>query len=102
MENKEYVMEITEEIMECGRSATEEQKKESMVAQKEVRNEIDVQEKNAQQSSFWKDERGVGVIEIVLILVVLIALVLVFKEQITAIVNDAFASISGDAGKIMK
>lgn len=51
---------------------------------------------------FWKDNRGVGVIEIVLILVVLIALVLVFKEQITAIVNNAFSAISGDAGKIIK
>ena len=51
---------------------------------------------------FWKDERGVGVIEIVLILVILIGLVLVFKEQITAIVNNAFSSIAGDAGNIMK
>lgn len=49
----------------------------------------------------WQDERGVGVIEIVLILVILIGLVLVFKEQITAIVNNAFSTISGDAGKIM-
>ena len=51
--------------------------------------------------NFWKDNRGVGVIEIVLILVILIGLVLVFKEQITAIVEDAFAAISGDAGKII-
>ena len=51
--------------------------------------------------NFWKDNRGVGVIEIVLILVILIGLILVFKEQITDIVNDAFAAISGDAGKII-
>ena len=51
--------------------------------------------------SFWKDNRGVGVIEIVLILVILIGLVLVFKEQITGIVNDAFTAISGDAGQII-
>lgn len=50
---------------------------------------------------FWKDNRGIGVIEIVLILVVLIGLVLVFKEQITAIVNNAFTALSGDAGKII-
>ena len=50
---------------------------------------------------FWQDDRGVGVIEIVLILVILIGLVLIFKEQITAIVNNAFASITGDAGKII-
>lgn len=51
--------------------------------------------------NFWMDNRGVGVIEIVLILVVLIGLILVFKEQITAIVNNAFTAISGDAGKII-
>jgi len=59
-----------------------------------------MEEKNKKQS-FWQDERGVGVIEIVLMLVVLIGLVLVFKDQITAIVNNAFTAISGDAGKII-
>ena len=57
--------------------------------------------KTYSRPNFWKDERGIGVIEIVLILVILIGLVLVFKEQITAIVNDAFTAISGDAGKII-
>ena len=31
-------------------------------------------------AAFWEDESGVGVIEIVLILVVLIGLVIIFKE----------------------
>lgn len=57
--------------------------------------------KTYSRPNFWKDDRGIGVIEIVLILVILIGLVLVFKEQITSIVNDAFAAISGDAGKII-
>lgn len=60
------------------------------------------EEKQEKIKGFWKDNRGVGVIEIVLILVILIGLVLVFKEQITAIVNNAFTAISGDAGKIIK
>lgn len=51
---------------------------------------------------FWKDDRGIGVIEIVLILVILIALVLVFKNEITAIVTNAFARISGDANSIIQ
>ena len=59
-------------------------------------------EEQGKVRGFWKDDRGVGVIEIVLILVILIGLVLVFKEQITAIVNNAFASISGDAGQIIR
>ncbi len=58
--------------------------------------------KQAKLKGFWKDNRGVGVIEIVLILVILIGLVLVFKEQITTIVTSAFAAISGNAGKIIK
>lgn len=61
-----------------------------------------IEEEQGKIQGFWKDERGVGVIEIVLILVILIGLVLVFKEQITAIVNNAFTAISGDAGKIIK
>ncbi len=58
-------------------------------------------EKKKKMKGFWADDRGVGVIEVVLILVILIGLVLIFKEQITAIVNNAFAAISGDAGKII-
>lgn len=63
--------------------------------------EENLAEEQENVQGFWKDERGVGVIEIVLILVILIGLVLVFKEQITAIVNNAFTTISGDAGKIL-
>ena len=46
------------------------------------------------------DERGAGVVELVLIIVVLIGLVLVFKEQITDLINDLFETIMEDAGKI--
>lgn len=60
-----------------------------------------MEETSYKRPNFWKDNRGVGVIEIVLILVILIGLILVFKEQITAIVNNAFTAISGDAGKII-
>ena len=35
--------------------------------------------------AFWTEEDGVGVIEVVLILVVLIGLVIVFKKQINGI-----------------
>ena len=37
---------------------------------------------------FLKDEQGITTVEIILILVVLIALVLIFKEQMTEIVNN--------------
>ena len=49
-----------------------------------------------------REVKAVGVIEMVLILVILIGLVLIFKEQITSIVNNAFSEISGNASEIMK
>ena len=50
---------------------------------------------------FWKDEEGIGVVEIILILVVLIALVLLFKDKITSVVNDAFSAFEKDSGSII-
>ena len=38
-------------------------------------------------NAFWRQEEGVGVIEVVLILVVLIGLVIIFKTQITKLEN---------------
>ena len=50
---------------------------------------------------FWKDEEGIGVVEIILILVVLIALVLLFKDKITSVVNNAFTAFEKDSGSII-
>ena len=47
-----------------------------------------------------KDDSGVGVVEIILILVVLIALVVIFKEQLTALVQNIFGSITGGVAVI--
>lgn len=49
---------------------------------------------------FWEEESGIGVVEIILILVVLIMLVVIFRTQITSIVNSAFAQINSGAGTI--
>lgn len=49
---------------------------------------------------FWEDETGIGTVEMILILVVLIGLVLIFKTQLTNIVNSIFKTISSKAGKI--
>lgn len=51
--------------------------------------------------SFMAEEDGIGVVEIILILVILIALVLIFKNKITAIVNDALGQIDSDSGDII-
>lgn len=50
---------------------------------------------------FWKEEEGIGVVEIILILVVLIALVLLFKSKITAVVDKAFKAFDRDSGSII-
>jgi Flp pilus assembly protein TadG len=49
---------------------------------------------------FWKDESGVGVVEIILILVVLISLVLLFKEQITSLVKSTLSKIKTQGGSV--
>ena len=43
--------------------------------------------------AFWADEDGVGVIEVVLILVVLIGLVIIFKTQIRKLLETIFKQI---------
>lgn len=43
---------------------------------------------------------AVGVVEVILILVVLIALVIIFQEQLTQLVNNIFSSIRDKAGTI--
>lgn len=47
-----------------------------------------------------KNTDGVTVIEIVLILVVLIALVVIFKSQLTSIINSIFTKIRSSANSI--
>ena len=51
---------------------------------------------------FLKEEEGVGVVEIILILVVLIGLVIVFKEQLGALVTKVFSNITSKSNKILK
>ena len=50
--------------------------------------------------AFIKEEEGIGVVEIILILVVLISLVIIFKSQLTSLVNSIFNKITNQAGSI--
>ena len=47
-----------------------------------------------------KEEDAVGVVEIILILVVLIGLVIIFKEQITNLVNSLLSKIAKQSNSI--
>ena len=49
---------------------------------------------------FIKEENGMGTVEIILIIVVLIGLVIIFKEQLNDLVNDIFDKITKQAKKI--
>ena len=49
---------------------------------------------------FFKEEDGMGVVEVILIIVVLIAMVAIFKDQIEDLVEDIWDSINKDAKKI--
>lgn len=53
--------------------------------------------KNVRQ--FLTEEDGMGTVEIILIIVVLVGLVLIFKEQITNIVNSIFSKITNQTNK---
>lgn len=49
---------------------------------------------------FLREEDGMGTVEIILIIVVLVGLVLIFKEQITKIVNSIFEKITSQTKKV--
>lgn len=49
---------------------------------------------------FLKDESGMGVVEVILIIVVLIGLVIIFQTQIEKIVNNIFKTITTKTGKV--
>lgn len=52
----------------------------------------------------WKDflceEDGMGTVEVIMIIVVLVGLVIIFKDQITKIVNSLFGKITTQTGKL--
>ena len=49
---------------------------------------------------FMKEEKGIGVVEVILILVVLIGLVIIFKSQLTDVVQSIFDKITSESGRI--
>ena len=51
-------------------------------------------------NAFWKQEEGVGVIEVVLILVVLIGLVIIFKTQIRKLLENIFKEIDKQSKEV--
>lgn len=50
--------------------------------------------------AFFKEEEAIGVVEIILILVVLIGLVVIFKEQLVKLVKDILEKITNQSNEI--
>ncbi len=55
---------------------------------------------NNEMRAFFQEEDGVGVIEVVLILVVLVGLVIVFKGQINTLLQSIFTEINKQAKEV--
>lgn len=51
--------------------------------------------------SFLKDESGMGTVEVILIIVVLIGLVIIFKNQLNSLVKTIFERITKQSGTVM-
>ncbi len=53
-----------------------------------------------EMQAWFNEEDGIGVIEVVLILVVLIGLVIIFKKQITTLLNNVFKEINKQSKEV--
>lgn len=50
---------------------------------------------------FLREEEGMGTVEIILIIVVLIGLVIIFKTQLRSLVEKVFEKITKDSNTVM-
>ena len=51
--------------------------------------------------TFLQEEEGMGTVELILIIVVLIGLVIIFKTQLRSLVNTVFEKITSDSNTVM-
>ena len=78
--------------------------KKGMEAEKEMRLKKEQEGKEMRELKGVKqllvEEDGMGTVEIILIIVVLVGLVIVFKSQITDVVNNIFKMITEQTNKV--
>lgn len=71
---------------------------------KEKKQNMDMNNGSVQELKNWRnllrEEDGMGTVEVILIIVVLVGLVIIFKDQITTIVNNLFKKITSQTGKV--
>jgi len=68
---------------------------------KELREGEMTESEPEQKNGMLYDNRGVGVVEVILILVVLIALVLIFKEQLGNMVTKAMEALEKSMNEVL-
>lgn len=66
------------------------------------RNQLSIKKNRAIKGlrEFIQEEDGMGTVELILIIVVLISLVIIFKSQLTSLVNTIFEKITSTANSI--
>jgi Flp pilus assembly pilin Flp len=74
--------------------------KKDIMESEQVREEMKETEKLKGIRQLLSEEEGMGTVEIILIIVVLVGLVIVFKNQITQVVNNIFNKITSQTNKI--
>lgn len=85
------------------KSKREENRKEEKTEKCKIKSEIEKgksMEKN-KKSRFLKDNKGMGTVEMILIIVVLIGLVLIFKTRIQELTSGIFDKIAVDSAAIL-
>lgn len=62
---------------------------------------MDMKNKLKNFRDFMAEEKGMGTVEVILIIVVLIGLVIIFKKQLRALVTNVFKKITEDSNTVM-
>lgn len=75
-------------------------KDETMMTKKIIAMKNYLRMRNEGLKDFLWEEDGVGVVEVILILVIIIGLVLIFKEQLNTLVESLFETINDKAGSV--
>ena len=76
-------------------------KKEPVMGEITEENEKLLAEEVSETKSLLHDNSGVGVVEVILILVVLIALVLIFKDQLGGLVTRAMNALEESINEVL-
>ncbi len=79
----------------------EESREKKMKAELKMKREMENETELKNFKEFMAEEDGMGTVEIILIIVVLIGLVLIFKNQLRSLVGKIFKKITEESSMVM-